>query len=299
MGPATPDWSLIMANAWQGSKSRTIWPAERAALVWNGFGGGEELGATHMPQSVIDLLRARKIDTAIDAWILERGCRIPQKLLNEDFSNTLARILHAGIREEMDDIHCEDAAHSFSVFQMMARPRHLFGHFENIDLHRLELQLPFLDSDLLTSITAIPLDLRVRHKFYTKLLGQFAPLITSVPWQTYPDHEICPIPAPPTLFYQWDSAYQASLSKLRKRALLTQAARLVIMNKFPDKILKKRSLVLATLIHGLGLRNYEYVIKAAQIYCKYWAVCDGNYVMYYPPTTDENRAHRYDFKGSD
>lgn len=274
---ASPDWPFVMAHAWNESRNRTIWPAERGALVWGGFGGSAELGATDISQSTIDLMRARGVDAGIEACLLESGARIPQKLLNEDLSDAIARMLHLGIREEMDDIHCADKAHGFSVFQMIRRPRHFFNHFENIDLHRVELQMPFLDSDLLASITATPLDLRVGHKFYTKLLTHFAPVVTSVPWQTYPDHETCPLPIPPGLIYQWDSVYQASRSKSRKRAVFRQATGLLKMNNFPARLLKRRNLLLATLIHGLGLRNYEYVINAAEIYCRYWALCDGHY----------------------
>jgi asparagine synthase (glutamine-hydrolysing) len=287
MGDSSPDLSAMMAGAWRESKNRTIWPAERPALVWAGFGGNEILGQTHITKSVVELMRAGKTDAAVEAWLLERTSRVPQKLLHRAVSPAISQTLHLGILEALEDIRCADAAHGFSVLLMMKRGRNLSNHFEDIDLHRLEHQLPFLDSDFVAAVTAIPLDLRLNHKFYTKLLTLFPPAVTSTPWQTYPKHDACPIPVSKILSYQWDNSYQASLSKSRKRALLRRAAGLLRMNNFANKILNRRNLLLATLIHGLGIRNYEYVINAAQIYCKYWTLCGGQYSMDHTPGPSE------------
>jgi asparagine synthetase B (glutamine-hydrolysing) len=277
MGDRSPDLSAMLAGVLRDSKNRPVWPAERAALVWAGFGGNEILGQTHITKSVVELMRAGETDAAVEASLFERTSRVPQKLLNKDVAQDISKTLHRGMLEALDDIHSADPAHRFSVLLMMKRGRNLSDQFENIDLHRLEYQLPFLDSDFVAAVTAVPLDLRLSHKFYAKLLALFPPAVTSTPWQTYPGHEPCPIPVPKELSYQWGNTYQASLSKSRKRAALKEAAGLLRMNKFPNELLNRRNLLLATLIHWLGFRNYEYVINAAQIYCKYWTLCDGRY----------------------
>lgn len=289
MGDSSPDLSAMLAGALKEPKNRSVWPAERAALVWAGFGGNEILGQTHITKSVVDLMRAGKTEAAVEASLLERTSRVPHKLLNGDVSQTISRTLHRGILEGLEDFRSADAAHRCSLFLMMKRGRNLTDQFENIDLHRLEYQLPFLDGDFVAAVTAVPLDLRLNHKFYAKLLSLFPPAVTSTPWQTYPTHEPCPILVPKELSYQWDNTYQASLSRSRKRATLKQAAGLLRTNNFPNHILNRRNLLLATLIHRLGFRNYEYVINAAQIYCKYWTLCGGQYSMDYTPGPDEKQ----------
>jgi hypothetical protein len=283
MTPGAPVWSKIMADAWNTSTARERLPAERGNLVWSGDGGSVGLGHVYVSPSIVELMRAGKIDAAIDEYLFQEQASIPRRLLQPNVLDALSGSLHLGIRDELDDIRSEDAARSFYLFLMLNdQRRHLANHFEHIDLHRLEFQLPFLDSDFLATVMAIPVDLCLGHKFYTKWLKLFPPFATSVPWQTYPNHEPCPLPIPAELTYQWDRAHPTAQSASRRRALLKHSAGVLNSKDFPERILKRSYLRLASLVHRTGLRDYAYVIEAARTYHKYWTLCGGKYIL--PPS---------------
>jgi len=157
--------------------------------------------------------------------------------------------------------------------------RKLISHFENIDLHRLEFQLPFFDGRFLESVIATPLDLCLRHKFYVKWLSRFIPEVTAVPWQAYPGHEPCPLETPVGLAYQWNERYQANENAPKKRWAMRQAFELLGSVDFPSRILSKRNLRLAALIHLTGWRDYQYAIEAAQTYHIYAKKCGGEFTF--------------------
>lgn len=280
IAPGAPVWSKMMADAWNASQARASLPAERSGLVWSGDGGSVGLGHVYVSRSIVDLMRAGKVDAAIDEYLLQEQASIPRRLLQPDVLNALSGSLHLGIREELDDIRSEDAGRSFYLFLMLNdQRRHLANHFENIDLHRLEFQLPFLDSDFLATVMTIPVDLCLGHKFYTKWLKLFPSFVTSVPWQTYPNHEPCPLPIPAELTYQWDSAHPTAQSSSRRRELLRQSAGVLNSDDFPERILKRGYLRFASLVHRTGLRDYAYIIEAARTYHKYWTLCEGKYIL--------------------
>jgi hypothetical protein len=131
----------------------------------------------------------------------------------------------------------------------------------------------------LSAIMTVPLDLCLGHKFYTKWLSLFPSYTTSVPWQAYPNHEPCPLPIPRALTYQWDRLHPTARSASRKRELLRQGAEMLNARDFPDRILKRGYLRLASWAHRSGLRDYGYVIEAARTYHDYWQLCEGKYVL--------------------
>jgi len=79
------------------------------------------------------------------------------------------------------------------------------------------------------------------------------------------------------LDYQWAEKYQTAERTSQRQQLIEQASVLLRMADFPDEILRKRNLRLATWIHATGWRDYEHIIKAAQTYLTYWKTCEGVY----------------------
>jgi hypothetical protein len=185
-----------------------------------------------------------------------------------------------GIRDELAEMHAEDAGRNFYLFLMRNdQRRKLTSHFENIDLHRLEFQLPFFDGRFLSAVIALPLDWCLRHRFYLKWLTLFPSSVTTVPWQAYPGHEPCPLPVPDDLAYQWDNAYLAEEDSSQGQNVNAQASRLLRSIDFPDQILNKNKFRLATWLHARGWRDYRYAIEAAQTYHLYAQKCGGEFVL--------------------
>lgn len=279
-GDFTPDYSALMVKAWSASQTRMDWPAERPALAWSGEGGSVAFGHVHMNQRLVDLMRAGSVDEAVETYLRQEGVSVIRRLLKSDLGNLLSDLFRQGIRDELAELHSADAGRNFYLFLMLNdQRRKLAGHFENLDVHRLELQLPFFDSEFLAFVLSLPIEICLGHKFYSKWLERFSAIAVSVPWQTYPGHEPCPIPIPQELAYQWDGEHQISQYASIKPNLLRQAQEMVRAQDFPSAILRRSYLGLTSLIYQLGLRDYSYVIEVARRYHQYWKVCGGRYAV--------------------
>jgi len=279
-GDSVPDYSSLMAKALKESESFSQSPPERPQVVWSGEGGSVLLGLVHISETILELMRAGNIDGAIEEFLQRENIHVPPKLFRSQILENISMVIKQGIREELDQLHAKDAGRNFYLFLMHNdQRRKLMSHFENIDLHRLEFQLPFFDGGLLTSVMATPLDWCLKHRLYSKWLLLFPAAVTSVPWQAYPGHEPCPLPVPAELAYQWDDSYRAEEDASQKQRVIEQASELLRASDFPNRILNKRKLRLAAWIHSRGWRDYRYAIEAAQTYHLYAKKCGGEFVF--------------------
>ena len=277
----SPDFSGLMARAIKGFQERPSHSSvERPRVVWSGEGGSVLLGHVHLSESIIELMRAGQVDAAIEAYLDRERIHVPSKLFAADTLENARDLLKQGIREELDQFHADDPGRNFYLYLALNdQRRKLMVHFENIDLHRVELQMPFFDGQFVGSVMSTNLDWCLRHKFYRKWLSQFPSVVMSVPWQAYPGHEPCPLPPPPDLGYQWDDDRQAKKSAVHKHRVSHQAAELLRAADFPNQILNRRNLRLAAWMHSLGWRDYRYTFVAAQTYYDYAKKCQGEFTL--------------------
>jgi asparagine synthase (glutamine-hydrolysing) len=278
-GDNIPDYSSLMAKA-LGVSNDGLWPAERPPLAWSGEGGSGVLGGVGLSESVVALMRAGQVDSAVAEYLQIGQRSLPLKLFRPEILESLRAVIKQGITEQLNELNAEDAGRNFYLFLMHTdQRRNLMRHFENIDLHRLEFQLPFFDGGFLTSVIATPLDWCLKHRFYIKWLSLLPPPVTSVPWQAYPGHEPCPLPVPAELAYQWDDSYRAEEDASQKQRVIEQASELLRSVDFPDQILNRRKLRLVKWIHSSGWRDYRYAIEAAQTYHLYAKKCGGEFIL--------------------
>jgi hypothetical protein len=278
-GDNIPDYSSLMAQV-LGRSNCGQWPAERPQIAWSGESGSGLLGGVGLLESIVAFMRAGQVESAVAEYLQIGQRSIPLKLFRPEILESVRLVAQEGISEELNQLHSEDAGRNFYLFLMHTdQRRNMMRHFENIDLHRLEFQLPFFDAAFLESVMATPIDWCLRHTFYNKWLSLFPAPVTEVPWQVYPGHEPCPLPIQEGLGYQWDEKFQATERVAQKRALLAQATRLLSAADFPHEILSKRNLRLAAWTHQAGWRDYEYAIAAAQTYYEYWKNCDGKLAL--------------------
>ncbi len=272
----------IMADAWSASDGGATQPAERPGLVWSGDGGSVTLGHVYMNREMVELARAGQPEAAMQLYMNGWGGEVPRRLLRAELRDALSSVPLTGLMEEFADIHCADPGRRLHLVMMLNdQHRHLAAHFESIDLDRLELHLPFFDSDFVASVIAVPVDECLGHGFYMDWLRCFPEVVLSVPWQAYPGHEPCPLPIPKELEYQWEKGFIGRVRDARRRDLLRQASSILRAPDFPDALLGRHFLRLATWIYRLGMRDVGYVIRAAQIYYQYWSQCGGKYLS--PP----------------
>lgn len=266
-----------VVRAWFDSDFPKTSSSQRRYLIWSGDGGSVAVGHVYLNTEIVELAQSGKEEAAIDAFLCYNKVGITGKLFQPNIADIVVSTPKRGIRDELARLECQDRGRAFHLFLMLNdQRRHLSDFFENIDLGRLEFQLPFFDSDLLELILSSPVNDFLGHRFYMEWLKSFSPIITSVPWQAYPGHVPCPLPIPENLRYQWAPQYYDHATRRRiKQAVLEQASSLLGAASFPDKIIDKGRLRLAVWLTRLGMRNYDYLIEAAAIYWKHWIICQS------------------------
>ena len=266
-----PRYAHLMAQAWNAPASALDRPPERPKLVWSGDGGSVALGHVYMSRTIVDEMRAGHPDRAIAAFLSQHGGRVIRPLLTEPTARALNGFPADAIARELEDLKTRDPARRFHLFLMLNdQRRHLAGHFEDIDLHRLEFHLPFFDGRFLELVLSAPVDACLRHQLYGKWLAHLPSAVASVPWQAYPGHEPCPLPVPADLGYQWGEETQKTLAARRRRLSIGKARELLEATDFPGAILRKDRLRLAYWLLRTRLRDYGYAVNFADVYYRYW-----------------------------
>lgn len=283
------DWLGNTGAAWIASDRRREFRLERPDLVWTGNGGSVGVGHAYMHEPVVALMRQGKRDDAIRTFLRRQRANVVHRLLRPAVREEIVGALHQGIAEELDASACDDPARAFHLFLMHNdQRRHMCDHWENMDLVRFDQHVPFLDGHFLEWMLAAPIDRCLGHRLYHRWLRTFPPSVTSVPWQAYPGHEQCPLPVPAGLGYQWSQAYSPyRINDLRKRKRLDQARKLLRSAHFPEHLLDRRYLRLATWVYRTGFRDYGYVVGSAQTFERYWALSQER-----PPATPGAAAGR-------
>lgn len=277
-GDQTPDYSLMLSKAWSASEYRKSSPVERPGLAWSGEGGSVNLGHVHVGPRVPQFMRSADYDGGAEEFLVKDEILLPTKLFRRNIRNDLSTLIRRGIVEQMGGYSCPDPARKFYLFMLLNdQRRKLANHFEDLDLHRLEFQLPFFDSAFVELIMSIPLDLCVRHKFYVKWLEFFPPPVAATAWQAYPGHVPCSIESTTDAGYQWDSKLIKNERSVLRRSLKQRGAALLRASDFPAEILDRARFAMAMSTYYAGLRDYGYVVQTAEVYYRYWKKCSGIY----------------------
>lgn len=271
-----PNWSAVMASAWQESSRRYEQMPEHPNVVWTGEGGSVGLGHVYISPDIVRLLRAGDLDGAIEVYLREQNKAIVTRILAPELASQLQGHLHACVRKELEAIHHPDPVRAFYIFLNLNGPRrHLVNHFDTIDQHRLEFQVPFYDSQLLEYLTAIAVDPCLYHKLYVKWLSLFDPGVSAVPWQAYPGHVPSPVPIPADLPDQWHAPASVSHRAAQDSDLLDRSAAMLKDRSFPSQVLRRGYLQLMRWAWQLGLGDYGYAMKVALTYERYYKIAGG------------------------
>ena len=239
--------------------------------VWSGDGGSCGLGHVYLNPEIVQLARSGDTDKAIAALLEYNNQGVQTRILQPEAAKDLVEIPRQGIREELERLDCADRGRAFHLFVMLNdQRRHLASFFENIDVDRLEFHLPFFDADFLEPILSSPIDGFLKHEFYMKWLEYFPPVTTSQPWQAYPGHVPCSLPVSHELRYQWgDRLYPDDFYKQAREALVRDTSIRLRSSEFPNRVISKRRLQIASWLTRFGIRNYDYLLEMAGVYCRY------------------------------
>jgi hypothetical protein len=249
--------------------------ARQRRVVWSGDGGSCGVGHIYLDPETIGLAQAGATEAALASFLRYNHWFVSNKLHRREFAERVAQVPRLGVLEEISGLECADRGRALHLFLMLNdQRRHMANHFENIDVDRLEFQMPFYDSDFLEPILSSPVNQFLRHEFYMRWLETFPAELTSFPWQAYPGHVPCTLPSPPELRYQWtDDYYARNLRREARRRLLREIEACRATECFPDAIVDKARLTVVSWLTRLGIRDYEYLLKTVAVYCRFRAGC--------------------------
>jgi len=181
--------------------------------------------------------------------------------------DTNGRIASRGVLGELERSEEPDLERRFLLFLMTNdQRRHLDGHFEEIDAHGVELQLPFFDADFLKEILSLPASRLRKHRFYHDLLHHLPEVIMAVPWQTYPGHLPCPVASGHRFPSQWGSERTRERRRIEaeaRRRRLAWLRTMALARDFPTGMISRPRLLAAGLAYRARIRDYHYVVDFA------------------------------------
>ena len=260
------DWRP-WARAWLDSQIVAQTPPDRRGVVWTGDGGSVGLGHVLMNDMMVRLMDQGAVRAAALELLRFNRWHLPRGVFRGGVRERMATLPLDGVVEELERLQCEDPGRALHLFLMFNHERrHMVRHFEGLDLHRIEYQFPFLDGDFLECVLALPVATCLRHGFYMDWLAGFPAAVTAVPWQTYPGHLPCPLPAPTGLGYQWNR----ERGRARRRTLRRSAMRFLMElwrnRRVADEMFSGPRLVGAAVASTIGVRDYEYVFEVVRVF---------------------------------
>ena len=275
---ADPDWAGIMRDAIATSSSVRDAPPEHPTLVWTGEGGSVGLGHVYISPRIVTLVRAGDMPGAVDVFLSEQKKNIQTRILHPRLARAIPGYLRSRLCSELDAIDYPDRLRALFIFLILNGPRrHLEGHYDSIDLHRLEFQMPFNDADFLEHVVALDIEPCLYHRFYVKWMSLFDPAVTEIPWQAYPGHVPSPALAGQDLPDQWVAELPEGQVARTRVDLMRRAREMLSDRNFPTVVLRRNHLRLMYGIWRANLANYGYAIKAALTYYHYWRMTGGRH----------------------
>lgn len=260
-------------NAWIRETFPEQLSAGQAPVLWSGDGGSVGLGYVYMTPEIVSAMERGAVPEAIALF----SGGVPRRIFHRSAVEQIGNLTFQGVAEELASIEGPDQGRRFQLFLMLNdQRRHLAQHFEDIDVERIEFHLPFFDADFLDSVLRLPNDWLMAHRFYMDWMEHFPNALKSIPWQAYPGHIPCTLPSPAGLKYQWDTYYDKKMYAQMRRSQARNGYRMLSAQHFPDKLISRGTLRLASMLTGTGLRDYSYLIKTAGVYHRYWNAAHEN-----------------------
>ncbi|MGQ0834967.1 MAG: asparagine synthase-related protein [Gammaproteobacteria bacterium] len=238
--------------------------------LWSGEGGDRVLAPVNLSARVVSAMRNGAVEAAIGTYMRDERAGLPPRLFQPRLRDHMLALPRSGIRSELERRTSHDPARRFHVYVLTNESRrNIARHFEDLDLNRFELVMPFYDSDVVQIALSHRFDPFIAHRLYYRWLAEFPPEVASVPWQAYPSSAPCPLPVPDGIRMQWDRWYSHRELQTRWQYQESLADNVLNDRKFPDWLLNRTLLRCARVLHRMGLRSYGYLFEVASPFLQY------------------------------
>ena len=238
-------------------------PAGKVRPLWSGDGGSVMLGHVYMNAERVRLAGGkpsaelmRRLFPALQAQ--------PTRQISAPRLRQLSELALEGVLEEFNSY--ASVAPDRRLFQFYARndqARHLYHHFEAMDLSRVDLLTPFFDAEFVALVYALPIAWFLDHRLYNDWITGFRCPAGDIYWQPYRGHLPCPHPNPSAASDQWDQAWYAGPEV---RRAYQQLATDLLGRQAPlaEPFLRRGVLHLCKWANRLGAARYNYEVAYAR-----------------------------------
>ena len=232
-------------------------------VIWSGDGGSVGMGHVYMDERRINLAaRPTSDDQIIELFpsLKKRGSR----LINRRVAKTLRALALNGARSQLQALNPRWAERRLFLFYLLNNQmRHLYDHFEEIDLTVTEYATPFFDADFLSLITSLSPHMFLYHGLYNRWLKWFRTPVSAIPWQTYPGHIAGPHALPEGVKAQWSAGWHTG-SEVRVVAENVFAQLLEIKDPRIAAYFSRSALRALWLLNRVGFQRYNYELWRAR-----------------------------------
>ena len=249
--------------AWRAAHpQQASWP-EQGGLIWSGDGGSVGLGHVYMDPNIVAVARQDGPEAAAAAIAAANRLTLSKHMFRTA-SRSMATLPVRGIIEDLSSRRgVEPGRNAHLFFMLNDQRRHLAEHFEQVHRLGFDLVLPFFDGRFLATVLAAPVDEFIGHRLYNQLLLSSPDGSGDVPWQAYPGHEPCPLPAPEGLRRQWEDGWHDTGTERRnRRQRYRKSLAAAMSNRFPGQLLSRPVVLLAAVAGLAGFERFGYMTSA-------------------------------------
>jgi hypothetical protein len=243
--------------------------------VWGGDGGSVGIGHVYLSPPVVRLMREQGPEAATREFLRYNTIALAQKAFRADYGNYAANLPLRTMTDELKRLDCRDPARALFVFLLENdQRRHLTAQWELFDLYPHEFVEPFYDPEVLTAACQLPLDFCLRHHMYHQWLRTFSEPAYTIPWQSYPGHEACPVKVPDGLMSQFGVA-RGALTAVRREQAKKDAQSAIRNLGMLRSYLSVPVLLGAYLAFQLRISEPLYIFKQVGLLSKVVNRCEG------------------------
>jgi len=270
VGAGVPETWHRLACAYESWREAAHRENNDPRLLWSGDGGDRVIAPVNLSPSVVAQLRAGEVRRAIVTYLKDEHVALPRRLFRESVYAQVRDLHLRGIETEIDRFACEDPGRRFHLYVLSNESRgNIRNHFEDYDLHGIEIVMPFYDSEFVRVALSYRFDMFLQHRLYLHWLHHLPAAIGSVPWQAYPTSLPCPLPMPPGLQSQWEAWHTPAEVALKRRRQREAARELLLHRPFPGWLVNRPILWLAWALICAGFDSYSHVLGSARPFVRY------------------------------
>lgn len=259
-----PEFWPRLAHAFAAWRRARRVPTAETHRLWSGEGGDRVLAPVNLSPSVVAQMRAGETAAAIASYLRDEHVALPRRIFRAAMYPAVRDLHVRGIREEVERFRSADPARRFHLYVLCNESRqNIKAHFEDYDLHGIELVMPFYDSEFVRVALSYPIDEFLQHRLYYRWLEVLPGAPASVPWQAYPSSLPCPLVAPLRLRSQWNGWYTRRELREQQRRRRRLAKEVLRDESFPDWLLSRRTLRAARALLVARFDRFGHLFESA------------------------------------